>query len=281
MKKMLPMMALAGVLAGCCCCECQTCVKSPNVSVFASSIGKVARERKISLAEAADLLIAEGVTGFDCAYNDGKLPEYAATAMKPVNLFGFIKFFDADNGWAQCDDYVATAKKYGVTRIMCVPQNFTDGKENEAEFQKNLSGLKYLVSIAKPAGITVMIEDFGGTANPCSYAKNLKRFLTEIPDLQFALDSGNLYYASRGESILDMLSFAEGRIAHVHLKDQTPADHHVYETLGRGGVENAQVVRTMQSRGYDGWYTLENMVGGDQLEDIARQVGVLRYWCRR
>ena len=42
------------------------------------------------------------------------------------------------------------------------------------------------------------VEDYGGTGNPCSYTKYLKRFLTDIPELGYALDSGNLYYAGRG-----------------------------------------------------------------------------------
>lgn len=270
------------VAAGCQCVDSrQSDGAAPKVSVFSSAIVQVSRERGVSLDCAAKMLALEGVRGFDCAYNDDNLPRLAATELKPINLFGFIPFFGVDNGRAECEAFVATAKKYGVPRIMCVPQAFDrQHVESEALIAKHISGLKYLVEIAAREQIKVMIEDFGGTENACSQVKYLKRYLTEIPGLYYALDSGNLYYASRGESILEMLKFAEGRIEHVHLKDQSKDDPHRYVSIGLGGVENAQVVRTMAARGYDGWYTLENPVKPDCLEDVARQMGTLRHWLR-
>jgi sugar phosphate isomerase/epimerase len=138
--------------------------------------------------------------------------------------------------------------------------------------------MKMFVAEGKKRGITITIEDFGGPANPGSHMKYLKRFLDEIPDLRFALDSGNLYYAGRGESILDMMEYAKGRIAHVHLKDQTKEDNRKYATLGLGAVPNEKIVKTVAASGYKGWYTLENAVGGDTYTDTVRQVAVLKSW---
>lgn len=250
-----------------------------NISVFAGTITRVARDHKVSQEKAAELLKAEGVVGFDTNFDNPALPDLVKTALRPINLYGFMKFLSSDNGRKQSDDFVAAAVKYGVPRIMCVPDNFTDGNESEAEFVRIREGVRYLVAQAKAKGVTVTVEDYGGNRNPCSYAKYLRRFMTEIPDLRFALDSGNLYYAGRGEDIRDMMKWAEGRIAHVHLKDQTPEDNHKYATIGLGAVPNAEVVRTMHKAGYTGWFTLENLVGSDCLEDVRRQVSVLRYWC--
>ncbi len=36
----------------------------------------------------------------------------------------------------------------------------------------------------------------------------------------------------------------------------------------------------MHKADYDGWYTLENLVGDDILADVRRQVGVVRSWCK-
>ena len=137
--------------------------------------------------------------------------------------------------------------------------------------------MRIFVEKGRERGITVAVEDYGGTNNPCSYAKYLKRFLDEIPDLRFALDSGNLYYAGRGDDILELMRHAKGRIAHVHLKDQTREDNHKYATIGLGAVPNAEIVRTVAADGYDGWYTLENPIG-DIYEDVLRQVAVLKAW---
>ena len=137
--------------------------------------------------------------------------------------------------------------------------------------------MKECVAEAKKRGVTITVEDFGGTANCCSYAKYLKRFLDEIPDLRFALDSGNLYYAGRGEDILEMMDFAKGKIGHVHLKDQSATDNHEYVTLGLGAVPNEKIVKAVAATDYNGWYTLENPVG-DTYNDTVRQVALLKAW---
>ena len=288
MNKMVKglMIAAAAVLSGCCSCDCECrSEKAPNISVFAKFVRMTAKERGISLAAAADMLYDLGVRGYDCGPDEKDLDELAATKLKPINFYYFPDWFNTDiHDWergytdrtkpAEC---LAKAKRYGIPRIMVVPPNFTDGKESETRFAQILAFMKEFVAEAKAQGITVTIEDFGGRSNPCSYAKYLKRFMQEIPDLKFALDTGNLYYANRGDDILDMMAFAKGRIGHIHLKDQLPADHRTYVTMGLGGVPNEKVVKTVNAAGYDGWYTLENPVGDTYL-DTVRQVAVLKAW---
>ena len=273
-------MAVAAIAIGGCCLQRGASPDELKFSVFAGLISTVAKEKGVSIERAAELLYAEGVHGFDTGYNDKNLDRYAATVLKPVNLYGGVRFNGPDGGAAESAKFVETAKRLGVPRIMCIPNGFPDGVESESEYAKMRDGLARLVSLAKEDGITVTVEDFGGTSNPCSYGKYLKRFMQDIPDLRFALDSGNLYYAGRGEDIRDMMAFAKDRIAHVHIKDQTKENNRRYATVGLGAVPNADVVRTMAKSGYDGWYTLENPVGADHLADVVRQIAVIRYWCR-
>jgi sugar phosphate isomerase/epimerase len=244
-------------------------------------MARVATERGVSIERAAELLAAEGVAGFDASYADKNLDRYAATAIKPVNLYGFIKFNGQDGGAKESARFVDTAVRLGVPRIMCIPNEFPGGVESEEEYAKMRDGLAKLVALAKGKGIAVTVEDFGGNPkSPCSYGKYLKRFMQDIPDLKFTVDSGNLYYAGRGEDIRDMVSFAKGRIAHVHLKDQSKENNRSYVTVGLGGVPNEDIVRAMEKDGYNGWYTLENQVGDDHLADVVRQVAVVRHWCK-
>ena len=279
------MVAAVAVAAGCCSVDC-TCgcacgKEEPKISVFAHFIRNTASQRGISLAEAADMLYDLGVRGFDVGPDDKDLPELAATKLKPINFYFFPKMYGEDNGAADCKRCLDQAVKYGVPRVMVVPTHFTEGGDQAAEFAKDLSGMKLFVAEAKKRGITITVEDFGGRQNPGSYTKYLKRFLDEIPDIKFALDSGNLYYADRGEDILEMMEYAKGRIGHIHLKDQTPEDHQKYATLGLGGVPNEKIVKTMNAAGYQGWYTLENTVkGADVYIEAVRQVAVLKAWLR-
>lgn len=281
------MIAVVVVATGCCSCDCRCRTeKEPNISVFASFIRKTAKERSISLAAAADMLYAIGVRGYDCGPDEDDLDELAATKLKAVNFYYFPNWFNTDiHDWdrgytdrtkpAEC---IAKARRYGIPRIMVVPPNFTDGKENEAEFVVIVDKMRSFVDEAKKSGITVTVETFGGTRNCCSYTKYLKRLMTEIPDLKFALDTGNLYYAGRGEDVLELMAFAKDRIGHVHLKDQKFENNRAYETLGLGAVPNEQLVKGVNAQGYDSWYTLENPVGKDTYTDTVRQVAVLKSW---
>ncbi|NLY02440.1 MAG: sugar phosphate isomerase/epimerase [Rhodopirellula sp.] len=277
MKKYMLSLLLAVAMAECCICKCGEPVK---ISVFSGTVERVAKAKGVSLSESAALLAEAGVIGFDSSYKDPKLPELVKIGLKPINFYGWPKFLGPDGGAKDSDEFVAAAVKYGVPRIMVIPDEFPKDGDQEADYVRISEGLRRLVAKASAAGIAVTVEDYGGTGNPCSYTKYLKRFLTDIPELGFALDSGNLYYAGRGEDILDMARFAEGRIRHVHLKDQTKEDNRKYATLGTGAVPNEAVVRHMHKSGYGGWYTLENLVGDDILADVRRQVGVVRSWCK-
>ena len=250
----------------------------PKVSVFSHAIENHAKEKGLTIAEVERRFYDVGVRGFDTAYCNPLLDELAKGPLKPINLFGWIKFRSKDGGRADSDAFVAQAVKYGVPRIMVIPDSFTKDGDKETEFKEMVEGLRYLAQKAKASGVTAMIEDYGGDDNPCSYSTYLKRFLTEIPELSYALDAGNLHHAGRGEDILEMMKFAEGRIAHVHLKDFQKGSNRIRITIGIGEIPNERIVREQERLGYGGWYTLEDLVG-DRVDDAVRQVGVLRRWC--
>lgn len=244
-----------------------------------------AKERGLSIAAAANLLYDVGVRGYDCSPDEGKLKEFATTRLKAVNLYYFPDWFSRKlQDWntyyadkSTPEECIALAKKYGFPRIMVVPPSFTDGRENEAEFGLIVQKMAEFVALAKKEGITVTVETFGGAWNCCSRIKYLKRLLTDIPDLKFALDTGNLYYAGRGEDILEMMEFAMERIGHVHLKDLSATNNHEYVTLGLGAVPNEKIVKAVAATDYNGWYTLENPVG-DTYNDTVRQVALVKAW---
>lgn len=249
----------------------------PRISVFAKFIRSVAKERGISKTEAAARLYALGVRGYDCGPDEDDLDELAATKLRPINFYFFPEWFK-DGAAEHCTNCLAQARKYGVPRIMTVPPDFTGRAEEEAEFREILAHMRAFVAEAGRFGITVTVEDYGGTMNCCSHVKYLKRFLDEIPEIRLALDSGNLHFAGRGEDILELMAYAKDRIAHVHLKDQSIAPgNRSYVTLGLGAVPNERIVKAMDASGYDGWYTLENLVG-DTYTDMVRQVSLLKVW---
>ena len=252
----------------------------PKISVFANAIGVVAQTNGIGMAESARLFYAAGVRGFDAKYDDPRIPELIDGRLTPVNLFGWVRFRTPDGGRAQSEAFVAKAVRYNVPRIMVIPDDFSPDGDMESEFRVTVEGLRRLAKMARAKGIVPMIEDYGGEANPCSYTKYLKRYLEEIPELSYALDAGNFHYAGRGEDILEMMRFAEGRIEHVHLKDFAVGSNRLRASLGLGVIPNEVIVQTMLGKGYDNWITLEDLFG-DKLIDVNRQVAVVRLWARQ
>lgn len=250
-----------------------------RISVFDGDIAGVAKERGVSIPQAAALVMACGVAGFDCDFRNPAVWEMIEGGLRPVNFYGSVDFSAADGGAAAGDAFIQTALRHEVPRIMVVVEGHVENADGSDNYEVLRDGLSRLAKKARAAGIVPMIEDFGMTNNVCSRAAVVRRFLSDIPELDFTVDSGNTHYAGRGDSIVELACFARGRISHVHLKDASAEDGRKFVSLGLGAVPNAGLVRMVNGWGYDGWYTLENPVGADRLEDIRRQVSVLRYWC--
>lgn len=258
-----------------------TVPRQPKFSMFASDIVEAAKTSGHTVSATVSKLKAVGITGFDAEYCGKEIAELKAAGLEPVNFYGFMKFLAQDGGKAQSAAFLAATVRHGVKRIMIVPDEFSDGGDRESEYAKMRDGMKALVSAAKENGIIATIEDFGNPKNPCSEVKYLRRFFRDIPDLCFALDSGNLHYADRGEDIVALAKeLGKSRIRHVHLKDFKAPHSREYVTLGAGAVPNEAVVGFVDGFGYDGWYTLENPVGHNLLADAIRQHEVVMRWCK-
>ena len=83
---------LAAAVSGCCGPRCGRLSSEGNVdniSVFAKFVSMTAKEKGVSIADAADLLYDIGVRGYDCGPDEDKLKELAATKLKAINLYYF------------------------------------------------------------------------------------------------------------------------------------------------------------------------------------------------
>ena len=97
------------------------------------------------------------------------------------------------------------------------------------------------------------------------------------PRLRICLDVGHANAYSE-VPVEDWIAMLGGRIAHVHLKDSPPGDGRKRVSVGTGAVPNAEIVRTVAAQGYDGWYTLEDLIGKDRLPDVRQQIARIRRW---
>ncbi len=90
-------------------------------------------------------------------------------------------------------------------------------------------------------------------------------------DVNFCLDTGHM--AIGGQDPVEFARSAFDRVGHVHLKDvnlslvppvlarekslMAATQEGLFTPLGQGDVDIAGVVRELESRGYDGWYVIE------------------------
>ncbi len=117
----------------------------------------------------------------------------------------------------------------------------------------------------------------------------LEAFLAQCPQCGLVLDTGHL--AATGGDVLKIISQYSCRLIVVHVKDwksngtASPvnnskwSDCGYFTTLGKGniGQDNAEVIKTLKTKGYNGWVFVEHDTHlQDPLIDLAESYNVLR-----
>lgn len=169
------------------------------------------------------------------------------------------------------------------------PRELTD-----AEWRRLFDGLGRLDELAAEHGLTHVFHPHVGTL--VETAEQVQRVL-EKSDVRFCLDTGHLSIG--GADPLALANEMPQRIAHVHLKDVNEevavrlraneltlvqaVQAGLFRPLGEGNVPVADVVRSLERTGYEGWLVLEQDValgapppdGAGPIDDVRRSVEFL------
>ena len=139
---------------------------------------------------------------------------------------------------------------------------------DEEEWTTFFANLRRVQGLAAENGLTVGLHPHWGMA--IEKPQHVDRLL-ESSDVGLCLDTGHLFLG--GADPVRIARLAHDRVVHVHLKDvdaafadrvragettfkQATIDG-MFTPLGRGDVDIAGVIRTLEGAGYDGWYVLE------------------------
>ncbi len=166
---------------------------------------------------------------------------------------------------------------------------------DDAQWERLVQAITIAESIGAAHGLRTALHPHFGTA--IATAADVERLLA-TSDVALCLDTGHLVL---GGSEPDAVArHAGGRIVHVHLKDvdmtlarrlsagdvtYTEAVRRgLYQPLGCGGAPIAKVINELESRGYQGWYVLEQdralsaepPPGEGPLADMSRSLVFLR-----
>lgn len=183
-----------------------------------------------------------------------------------------------------------------VTCIVSDPNDWQRPELTEAQWACMYSGIAELDVICSAHGLTQVIHPHVDSL--IEQADEVERVLANT-NAKFCLDTGHLYIGGT-----DPLAFAEhhaDRVGLVHLKDvradiadrlragdvtlmQAVVDG-IFPSLGDGDVPLADVVRTVEASGYDGWYVFEQdaalldgepPAGSGPIRDVRRSVAYIR-----
>ncbi len=139
--------------------------------------------------------------------------------------------------------------------------------------------LALVAEYAKPAGITVTIEDFDPFPHFVASAQSCRHVLDLAgPDVCLTFDTGN--FLNGGDQPAEIFPLVQDRIRHVHVKDKTrrvpdslPSNTGVNGVqykgclIGDGAAQIGLCVELLQSSGYQKWLSIE--IGSDNVNDAV------------
>lgn len=188
----------------------------------------------------------------------------------------------------------------GATQMVLGPDSHHPGYDTEIDMDEDqwtsfLRNLAEVERIASERELTTALHPHWGMA--IAREQHVDRFLNSC-ETGVCLDTGHLFLG--GVDPLEVARDAGDRVVHVHLKDldnsmaervrageiafrQATIDG-MFKPVGQGDVDIAGVIRHLESRGYRGWYVLEQDVsltgepgpGEGPLVDARASVDYLR-----
>lgn len=153
-------------------------------------------------------------------------------------------------------------------------------------------GIALAAGIGSAQGLVVALHPHYGTL--IETAEQVERLLSTT-DVALCLDTGHLSVG--GADPVAVARAADGRVAHVHLKDvdadtarrlrareigyRDAVRAGLYRPLGEGDVDLPGLVRTLDAAGYAGWYVVEQdavIDGGAETEPLDDAIRSRRYF---
>jgi inosose dehydratase len=167
------------------------------------------------------------------------------------------------------DSYAAAAATVLVLSAATGAEGYdTRPQLDDDGWQTLLSNLDRLTAVAAERGVLAVLHPHVGTM--IENGDEVRRIL-DGSSISLCLDTGHLLIG--GTDPAELARQAPHRIAHVHFKDvdamvaakvragqlaySEAVRQGMYRPLGTGDVDVLAIVGSLQARGYDGWYTLE------------------------
>ena len=246
--------------------SCNKAPDVPKISIFCDHIESIARQERISFAQAATLLKECGYTGVDVSVF--QRPE----EIKSLDSLGFehacaiteIDYSQEDQSQLE-EQTLQFMDTQGYDRLLLVtglmPESGFSQEQREAA-RKRIAAFAARVT-AK--GYTVMVEDYDNRRSLTLNAERIDSLFMVSKDLGIVFDTGNFLFA--GDDTMTQYEHFRSKIGHVHLKDRMAPDNMACVPAGEGCLPVKDIIRKLKASGYKGWYTVEQYGSRNMLQD--------------
>ena len=273
-----------------------------EAAIFHEHILEGASQQGISVLEACKKARAMGYYGVNMDLNrlkqdfDGTMAPLNEAGLKVHSVYAFTDFGLTDDCY-EADMQVALenvllVEKCGSKNMLTVAAFLREeemDRDTEAyrirreRVKKSVAGL---AQIAKEHGIQLTMEDFDGKQALFCFGDELFDFVSTVPGLTCAFDTGNFAYAC--EDAWALLPKFLPYITDVHLKDRGLTDNGgspciaidgtaLYPVpVGGGVIPMDKIIRLLVENGYTGGFAAEHFGSADQMRDMELSVSFIR-----
>lgn len=273
-----------------------------EAAIFHEHILEGAAQQGISVLEACKRAREMGYYGVNMDLNrlkgdfDGTMAPLEEAGLKVHAVYAFTDFgltedcYEADMKTAL--ENVLLVEKCGSKNMLTVAAFLREeemDRESDAyrirreRVKKSVAGL---AQIAREHGIQLTMEDFDGKQALFCFGEELFDFVSTVPGLKCAFDTGNFAYAC--EDAWELLPRFLPYIADVHLKDRGLQDNGgspcialdgtpLYPVpVGGGVIPIRNIMETLVKNGYQGGFAAEHFGSCDQMRDMEQSIAFIR-----
>lgn len=273
-----------------------------RIAIFHEHILEGAAQQGISVSEACRRAREMGYYGVNMDMNrlkndfDGTMAPLTEAGLQVHCVYAFTDFgLEEDSFAADMDvirENVQLVKKCESKNMLTVSgflRPHEMDRQSEAyriRRERVKKAVAALVEEAEKNGIRLVMEDFDGKQALFCFGEELLDFVSTVPGLKCAFDTGNFAYAC--EDAWELLPRFLPYITDVHLKDRGLEDNGgnpcmaldgtpLYPVpVGGGVIPIEKIMDTLLENGYTGGFAAEHFGSCDQMGDMEKSMAFIR-----
>lgn len=272
MNKTFFLAALAAVAIG--VPSCRKAPETMRISIFCDHIESVARQEKISFAEAALKIKEIGFEGADVRVFTK--PE----EIKTLDSLGFahscvitdIDYSKPDQKELE-DRTIAFMDENGYDRLMLVAGFIPEEGFSQADMDAARQRIADFAARVTAKGYKILIEDYDHERSLTSNAERLDSLFAVSKDLGLVFDTGNFQFS--GQDAMEQFEHFRDKIGHLHLKDRVSKTDLRCVPAGTGCIPIVEIIGKLKEDGYTGWLTIEQFGSRNMLADSETAYNII------